>query len=273
MAIREMVTEARPLSTLEDITITQEMSFKAFFYVSIDPEESCGVCYDVRIATPYISELLSVEVMATRKSQQRAFYHRLMEVPSLRTGAGKIFESLVHQYFQRNAKFSLGQPLNKESNTGLVAARTEFTINGWEEFRTLPELGQTLHTKYSGRVCAERQNIYFRPLASNQTAVDSFTLSRYTLPTASESKDPSVTIMFQITVASSHDVKTSGIDALRAILPMEARRGLANLVFVVPVGTKMEGPQTFTPKTGFPPWSGEVKQSMLQLSEEQLFMD
>jgi len=205
MAIREMAAEARPLSTLEDITITQEMSFKAFFYVSADSEESCDARYNVRIATPYISYLLSVEVMETRKPQQRAFYHRLMEVPSLRTGAGKLFESLVHQYFQRNAKFSLGVPLSEESNTGPVAARTEFTIKGWEEFRTLPELGHSFHAKFSGRVSPERQNIYFRLLASNQTAVDSFILSRYTPPTPLT--NPSVTIMLQITVASSHDVK------------------------------------------------------------------
>ena len=130
MAIRDIVADARPLSTLEDITITQEVSFKVFFYVSADPEESADRNYNVRIATPYIGELLSMEVFATRKSQQRAFYHRLMEVPSLRTAGGNIFERLVHQYFQRKHPFSLGRPLNQLSNVGPVAAKAKFSVKG-----------------------------------------------------------------------------------------------------------------------------------------------
>ena len=39
--------------------------------------------------------------------------------------------------------------------------------------------------------------------------------------------------MFQITVASSHDIKTAGIDALRAILPAEARGFLFSLFQLV----------------------------------------
>ena len=85
-----MVADDQPLSTLEDITITQEVSFKAFFYVSTDLEASCDRGYNIRIATLYIGELLSMEVFATRKPQQRAFYHRLIEVPSLRAAGGNI---------------------------------------------------------------------------------------------------------------------------------------------------------------------------------------
>ena len=86
MAVRDMVAEVS-LSTLEDITITQQVSFKAFFYVSSDLEGACDHNYSVRIATLYIGDLLSVEVIAIGKSQQRV----------LRTAGGRIFERLVHQ--------------------------------------------------------------------------------------------------------------------------------------------------------------------------------
>ena len=126
-------------------------------------------------------------------------------------------------------------------------------------------LTQTLHQPNSPKVNTQRENIYFRPLASNQTAIDSFVLSRYATK--------SVVIMLQITVASSHEIKTSGIDALRAILPAEARAGAPHLVFVVPAGTRMRSAQTFIPSAGNPPWAGSVKQSVLELSEDQLFTD
>lgn len=85
-------------------------------------------------------------------------------------------------------------------------------------------------------------------LASNQTAIDSFVLSRY--------QKKSVAIMLQTTVASSHKIKTSRIDALRAILPGEARAGLPHLVLVIPAGTRMRAAQTFILSTGNPPWAG-----------------
>ena len=264
MALRDMVAEARPLSTVEDITITKEVSFKAFFYVSTDPEEACDRSYDVRIATLYISELLSMDVLATRKSQQRAFYHRLMEVPSLRTAAGRIFERLVHQYFQSKRQFSLGKPLNPASHSGPVAAGAVFTVRKCEEYRLLPDLSKTLHRPGSKYVSTERENVYFRPLASNQAAIDSFVLSRF--------QGKPVVIMFQITIASSHDIITTGIDALRVMLPAGARGGLPHLVFIVPAGTRMQGPQTFT-GAAHAPWEGQIKQSMLEFSEDQLFKD
>ena len=58
---------------------------------------------------------------------------------------------------------------------GLVAAGTVLTVKEWEEFRTLSE--QTLHRINSPKVRTERENVYLRPLASNQTAIVSFVLS------------------------------------------------------------------------------------------------
>ena len=55
IAIAEMVAESRPLSTLADITIKQEVSFKTFFYVSADTAEAFDWNYNVWIITPYIN--------------------------------------------------------------------------------------------------------------------------------------------------------------------------------------------------------------------------
>lgn len=79
--------------------------------------------------------------------------------------------------------------------------------------------------------------------------------------------------MLQITVASSHDIKTTGIDAFRVILPWETRSGLPHLVFIIPAGTKMEVAQSFIPSQAHSPWAVEVKQSKLEISEDQLFQD
>ena len=271
MVLRDMAAESRPLSSLEDITITQEVSFKAFFYVSTDVEEACAHNYAVRIATPYISGLLSLKVFATRKAQQRAFYHRLMEVPSLRTAAGTIFERLVHQYFaKRKRNLCLGKSLDGTSQVGQVPDGTIFPVFKSEEFSSLSDLGATLHRKNSSQVKNDRENIYFRPLASNQTSIDSFLPAKYK---SKDGKPVPIVIMFQITIASSHEIKTLGIDALRAILPCQARSGHPHLVFVVPTGNRMRGTQVYTPSSGPPPWAGYVVQSVLELSEDQLFKD
>ena len=89
---------------------TGAASHKIFFAL-LDEERLFSQHYELKIETKYLQDLLCQEISATRKAQQRAFYHRLLEVPSLKDAAGRIFEQATHQLFKKGGRFRLGRIL------------------------------------------------------------------------------------------------------------------------------------------------------------------
>ena len=202
--IAAMLADSRPLSTMEDIG-TGAASNKIFFFAPLDQEHIFSKHYELKIGTKYLQDLLFQEVSATRKAQQRAFYHRLLDVPSLKDAAGRIFEQATHKYFKKGGRFRLGRILDTPDKLSAIAP---FDINHSEEIRSLKEWGGTLHKPNSSRLLPERKGIYFIPLKSNLTSVDSIILA--------EVAKTLVVILLQITVGSTHPVKATGIDELYA---------------------------------------------------------
>ena len=259
--IGAMLADCRPLSTLEDVS-TGAASHKVFFFALLDEESLFSRHYELKIGTKYLQDLLLQEVSATCKAQQRSFYHRLLEVPSLKDAAGRIFEQATHQFFKKGGRFRLGRTLDASDKLPAIAP---FDLNQAEEFRNLKDWGATLHKPNSSRLLPERKGVYFMPLKSNLTSIDSIILA--------EISKMLVVILLQITVGSTHPVKASGIDEIYAVLPQEVRKAEVRLVFVVPQESKLTTKQAITPSGGKPPWEGRLKQRVLQLSEDTLFKD
>ena len=167
------------------------------------PATSMSCCpvsqhYELKIGTKsvtvtkYLQGLLFQELSETRKAQQRAFYHRLLEVPSLKDAAGRIFEQATHQPFNKGGRFRLWRILDASDRLSAIAP---FDLNRAEEFRNLKDGGATLHKPNPSRLLPERKGVYFMPLKSNLTSIDSIIFV--------EISKMLVVILLQITVGST----------------------------------------------------------------------
>ncbi|RPB20682.1 hypothetical protein L211DRAFT_498818 [Terfezia boudieri ATCC MYA-4762] len=144
--IKAMLVDSRPLSTMEDVS-TSAVSHKIFFFEPLDEERIFSQHYELKIGTVSLQDLLIQEVSSTRTAQQRAFYHRLLDVPSLKNAAGRIFEQATHQLFRKGGKFRLGRILDTSDKT--INKMAHIDINQSEEFRSLKEWGATMHNPNS----------------------------------------------------------------------------------------------------------------------------
>jgi hypothetical protein len=115
--------------------------------------------HDLEMATEYVGILVANVVTALQSSERLAFYRRMNTVKWLNDAGGKVFERLVHEYYERTGTFSLGQPL--EANDPLPAGTT-FKIGQSEEFESLKDLKPTLHTYNSPNMLTGRTNTYFK---------------------------------------------------------------------------------------------------------------
>ena len=261
-AITSMLGGSSALSTLEDVYY-QRASNKVVVFSPAGINEISRT-YTLCIGTGYLAHLVSEAVLEARKSELRAFYRRLMEVPSLHNAAGRVFERLVHDYYRRGGTFSLGHALER----GRMLKSLTFTCTGTEEFSSLAELKRTLHKANSSIVERLRKNVYFRPVKSNLTSIDSFTIMDNGLKGSSE--NIVMPVLFQITVALQHDIKVLGITELYDNLPAEAKKS-GCLLFVVPEGSKLRKKQEYKPAdSNHRGWMDVIKQRIVYISEEEL---
>jgi hypothetical protein len=109
------------------------------------------------------------------------------------------------------------------------------TIKRGEEFGELKALGNTFHDPHSQKFLEQRKNIYYQPLKTNQTALDSLAYVKF--------RAKNHFLLFQMTVAAKHPVKEAGIEAIRKILPNEAKKVKhVHLIFVVSNGSTLKLP-------------------------------
>ena len=171
-AIRGLLSSSGALKEPEDLFLRN-----AHKIINLKPKEDRRLAKNcsAEVSTHYLVNLIVEEVLKAQRSELRMFYRRLMEVPAMRQAAGRVFERLVHEYFERGGtSFNVGRPLQ---NSDTLAAGRTFALTGSEEFPNLQLLKPTLHTTGSQQVPGGRREIYFRPLAWNMAAIDSLTFS------------------------------------------------------------------------------------------------
>jgi hypothetical protein len=210
-----------------------------------------------------MEQRVAEHVVSLKRNQLHSFYQSMMEVPSLKPAAGRVFEKLAHECFfrRRGSKVSFGEA--EDPTESPIRPSAGFIIIRGEEFRELRALGHTFHDPHSQKFLERRKNIYYQPLMTNQAAIDSLAYVKF--------GGEHHLLLFQMTVAGKHPIKAAGIESIHNILPGEAKKVKnIHLIFVVPNGSTLKLPQPYEPN-GANPWNGHVMQRILRLSEKQLF--
>ncbi|KAG0130296.1 hypothetical protein HOY82DRAFT_382825 [Tuber indicum] len=239
-------------------TVHQDSSHR----MAIMQPTKTGLSYKARIITRWMA--YRVYDMALKRSQQDCFllYQHLSRQPGLRSAAGSFFEGYVHDWFRLGGTFTAEEISNGGDSTHPFEFKTVKSKSCTPNyFMTADDLaGQVRNTGGKGLDLAATEK-YFIPFSRNYEAVDGIIFS-----------DLRTLVLFQMTLAKQHNIKSHGIKALLKVLPKTIKR--VQVVFVVPESRQGDYSRTQnTPDAAAisPPGSHlEVKQSCLVFGDEDM---
>ena len=198
-------------------SVQQEASHKMAF---MDPTKS-GLSYKMRIVTRWIA--YRVYQVAQQRSQQECFalFQHLYSQDQLRSGAGWMFESYVHDWLRNGGKFEADEiPIRDCIPPKLIISIVKSEPATRYNFTTADTLAEKIRIEDGQGIDPSTIERYFRPRCSNFESLDSLTFS-----------DMTTLVIFQITLAKKHEIKSYGIKKLLRALPSTIKN--INIVFVV----------------------------------------
>jgi len=187
----------------------------------MDPSDT-GRAYTSRIITRWVSYRLYEK--AQEHSQHDCFmlFKHLSRIPTLRSSAGWFFKSYVHNWFLQGGTFQADQIPIVDNRIRRIKFKTIKSTSYSNNFFTTASHLADLVKGSSGRGIDSRVlQTYFLPYGRNYPSVDG--LMFYNLKTL---------MVFQITIAERHEIKSVGVAELLKALP----KAIENIycVFVVP---------------------------------------
>ncbi|KAG0126292.1 hypothetical protein HOY82DRAFT_581112 [Tuber indicum] len=182
--------------------------------------------YNTRITTRWFA--YKVFEQAEANSQLRCFkvYNQLARQSSLRTAAGRIFEAYAHDWFQKGGYFEAHELRIKDNK----APPLKFETYGSESlnyFTNGNNLAAQVRVKGGQGIEQDVVGKYFLPYNANFESVDGLVFNAL-----------DTLILFQITIAKSHDIKLGGVKKLYESLPATIKN--IHIVFVIPEDRKSE---------------------------------
>jgi hypothetical protein len=173
-------------------------------------------------ATEYIAHKIGDATIGISLKDAQRYYDFLLSQGATRTAAGWMFESRMHQIFQR------GGPFVATKQGALTTITIDIDQKCCNVFFKVSEIGDLLR-KQSGsrRINPAMIGGYFKPQQCNLPSVDSFAISK-----CAATGNP-VLVLFQMTVSTEHSVKAEGLASIWAVIPQELRETPPILVFVV----------------------------------------
>jgi len=123
-AVHAMLSDITPMGTPEELYLGKGSNK----FVFIKPVDGKRVANDFELATAteYVGTVMANVVTALQDAERLAFYRRMNTVKWLNDAAGKVFEKLVHEYYERLGTFSLGRALEADD---LLPEGTTFEIS------------------------------------------------------------------------------------------------------------------------------------------------
>ena len=176
-----------------------------------------------RLATADIGRKVAKATIAISLKDAQTLYEFLLGQGPTKTSAGWIFETRMHQIFQRGGSFVATKQDRSKDIT------IDINPESCKDFSKVSELGSLLR-KEPGSRSIHPANIggYFKPQHGNLPSVDSFAISK-----CATTKKP-LLVLFQMTVSTEHPVKAEGLARIWAEIPQALRDTTPILVFVVP---------------------------------------
>jgi len=199
------------------IAVTIQLSHKLALMI---PSEDHSV-FNPEIMTRWIAfRVASVADDQARYSSYQ-LYKSLSKQTVPRTSAGWLFEAFAHQWLRQGGKFQADKLPVRAVNDCI-----KFTINksrGQEEksFTSPGHLYQQVKNRDGNRVEPKMIGEYFQPWGQTQESFDGLVI-----------ENADTLILFQITIALRHDIKTGGVKSILNALPATIKK--IRIVFTIP---------------------------------------
>ncbi|KAG0638815.1 hypothetical protein HOY80DRAFT_922315 [Tuber brumale] len=203
-------------------TIEHTVHVNASHRFAIMHPSKTGLSYTARIITRWIAYRLYEKSL--QRSQHDCFllFKHLCREPSLRSAAGWFFEGYVHDWFLRGGRFTADEiPIIDSPVPELQFIITKATDGIPRYFTTAGDLANQVKALSGRGISPLVVHKYFLPFSRNYPSVDGLLFN-----------DKKTIILFQITVAREHKIKSVGVAELLKSLPKMIKNVF--FVFVVP---------------------------------------
>jgi len=180
-----------------------------------------GLSYIARIITRWIAH--RVYTKALQRSQQDCFllYQHLIRQDSLRGAAGWFFEGYTHDWFGNGGTFTTDEiPVTDTDSPCFVFSIEMSKTHQRNYFASSANLASQVRVQGGHGIDKAIVGTYFLPLSSNNESFDGLVFT-----------DIHTVVLFQITVAISHEIKPHGVKELVSAMPATIRN--ICIVFVV----------------------------------------
>jgi hypothetical protein len=165
----------------------------------------------------------------------------------------------MHLVFERGGRFEATHI------GGSTAITFQMDDKPYRTFDKVSDLGIILRKESGSRsINPDIIGVYFRPQEGNLNSVSSFVVTKS--PTTSEP----VLVLFQMTISSSHPVKSHVLASIWEVMPTDLKRTPPILVFVVPDDVAQEfSRQTIVASDDTPPVGSKSGTNTLSRSAAQ----
>jgi len=180
-----------------------------------------NTAYTTEIITRWIACRILSSADCGAKERGYKIFQSLCQHPTIRTSAGWFFEAYAHQWLRQGGRFEADMLSLKDSYETLSFGINFASPGEPQYYKTSTDLAGQL--KNSGGKGVEHRLIgtYFQPRCPTQESFDSLVVI-----------DKDTLILFQITMAMTHEIKVDGVRAMVQALPQTLKKVF--IVFVIP---------------------------------------
>ncbi|KAG0136170.1 hypothetical protein HOY82DRAFT_536289 [Tuber indicum] len=179
-----------------------------------------GSCYTTRITIPWIAYQMFSSAQKTSLQECFNVYKLFSDQEPLLSDAGWFFEAYVHNWLRHGGTFSMEKlPIN---NSNQLPLTLEICRSKSLNYFTSPKnLAEQVCVEGGHRITTSAIGKYFLPFSRNYDSVDALAFA-----------DSCTLVVFQITIARSHAIKSHGLKMLVQSLPTTITS--ISIVFVIP---------------------------------------
>ena len=214
--------------------------------------------YTTRVATRWIAQKLARATEGESKQEHFRLFRNLSGQPALRTSAGWLFETYVHDWFRAGGKFVVDfLPVDDARTEMNFSTESQPDFNYFTDAKSFAK--QVKNMPGCRGVAENAIGKYFRPHSKTQESFDGVVFNKQ-----------GEVILLQYTIASQHETKLHGIDDFLKQMPRTIKT--VHLIFVIP-GDRTEDyskEQPLRDTGGASKWRGKIKQWRLVFPDKTL---
>ena len=217
---------------LHQLLSTRNAHNTSCWIITIHPKPNDPSNFEVGFASRRVFEILWERRIHDRIEDIRHFYNLFTSNPVTSVAGGWTFELRLHQLLPKKQEIKLFTMTRH-------AALVNFLFNNHDKPSgpTIFKLPASQERELSSEVVKLKENSYYRPKSKNHPTIDSLLLFR------NGRCGPCILLMFQFTLAQSHDVNLRGLEGLDKLqIPPGTKR------YYVVVTPEFSSPTIVVPK-------------------------